>query len=412
MLLRFRVANVRSLRDEQELTFVAPPTAPAVRTVELPDGPLPVFPLLGIFGANASGKSNVLAALSDMRDAVLNSYAQWAARSNVPRHAFALDPKSAKEPAFFEVDILIDGERWTYGFELGEQRVEAEWVHRYPHGNRHRQEWLDRDASRDEPFRWPGNRVRDRAQLARRTRPDALLLSTAGTDNHPQLSPLFDWFRRNLWSIGPEIERVDRERFTAGRLNGPQGRRIRELLKVADLGIAGAVVEDGAPDRPGAVRLLHRTSGGEVAFDWEQESYGTRSWFALLGPLLLALDEGAVLLIDELNASLHPRMAAEVIRVFHDSDANPEGAQLVFTSHDATLLSAPSSERLLESEQIWLTEKDADGATHLYALTEAHPGPEEDLTVSYLQGVFGAVPDLLEGQIALRVRDAREAGRG
>ncbi|MFE4334438.1 ATP/GTP-binding protein [Streptomyces sp. NPDC056831] len=410
MLLRFRVANVRSLRDEQELTFVAPPSAPAVRIVTTPDGPLALFPLVGIFGANASGKSNVLAALSDMRDAVLNSYAQWAARSSVPRHVFALDSKSAVEPAFFEADVLIGGERWTYGFELGEERVEAEWVHRYPRGNRHRQEWLDRDASRQEPFRWPGNRVRDRAQLARRTRPDALLLSTAGTDNHPQLSPLFDWFRRNLWPIGPEIERSERERFTAEQLSGLQGRRIRELLQVADLGIAGAVVEDGAQDRPGGVRLLHRTSGGEVPLDWEQESYGTRSWFALLGPLLLALDQGAVLLLDELDASLHPRMAAEVIRIFHDPEANPKCAQLVFTSHDATLLGAPSGERLLEPEQIWLTQKDADGATHLYALTEADPGPEENLAASYLEGVFGAVPDLLEGQIALRVRDAREAG--
>ncbi|WP_405139268.1 ATP-binding protein [Sphaerisporangium sp. NBC_01403] len=148
-----------------------------------------------------------------------------------------------------------------------------------------------------------------------------------------------------------------------------------------------------------------------LPLDWQHESFGTRSWFALLGPILLALDEGAVLLIDELDASLHSRMAAEIIRIFADPDANPAGAQLIFTSHDATVLSSPSGERLLAPEQVWLTEKDEDGATKLYALTEAGPGEEENLTVSYLEGAFGAVPDLLEGQIARRMAAAREAGR-
>ncbi|WP_433361323.1 AAA family ATPase [Streptosporangium sp. CA-115845] len=410
MLLRFRTANVRSLRDEQELTFVAPPEAVTAREVELADGTIRVYPLVGVFGANASGKSNVLAALCDMRDAVLDSYARWASFRGIPRQMFALDLACADEPSFFEVDVVLDGVRWTYGFELGAERVESEWVHSYPRGRR--QEWLDRDASRPEPYRWPGNRVRDRGQLARRTRSDALLLSTAGTDNHPQLSALFHWFRRNLWSIGPEGERQDRESFTASQLEGEHGPRIRELLRVADLGITGAEVERGEAGRSHAVRLLHRSAGGgEVAFDWQHESFGTRSWFALLGPILLALDEGAVLLIDELDASLHSRMAAEVIRVFADPDANPAGAQLIFTSHDATVLSSPSGERLLAPGQVWLTEKDKGGATRLYALTEAEPGEEENLTVSYLEGAFGAVPDLLEGQLARRVTAAREAGR-
>ncbi|WP_101254757.1 AAA family ATPase [Streptomyces barkulensis] len=415
MLLRFRVANVRSLRDEQELSFVVPPdgdTAGA-REVELADGTLAVYPLVGIFGANASGKSNVLAAMADMRSAVMNSYARWASYQGIPREAFALDPRSGAEPSFFEVDVVIDGVRWTYGFELGRERIEAEWVHSYPRGRR--QEWMDRDASRPEVYRWPGNRVRDRNHLAQRTRPNALLLSTAGTDNHPQLSPLFHWFRRNLWQVGPETEheRDARQSFTARRLLEGQGERIRELLRVADLGITGAEAEWGkaGEEVSPTVRLLHRSASGEsVPFEWERESYGTRSWFALLGPMLLALDEGAVLLVDELDASLHPRFAAEVIRVFHDPDANPRGAQLVFTSHDATVLSSPSGERLLEPGQVWLTEKDDAGATELYPLSAVSPGEQEDLMRSYLAGVFGGVPSLMEGQIARRLMTIRGSG--
>lgn len=411
MLLRFRAANVRSLRDEQELSFVVPESEPETTAREVRTGgdrSVAVLPLIGIFGANASGKSNVLAALTDMRSAVLNSYARWASFEGVPRRIFALDPRSEHEPSFFEVDLVIDEVRWTYGFELGPTRVEAEWIHSYPRG--HRQVWLDRDASRAEVYEWPASRVKDRAQLVRRTRPDTLLLSTAGTDNHPQLSALFHWFRRNLWLINQEDERDDREHFTVRALASSRAGRINELLRVADLGITGAQVVQEGKDRP-KVRLTHRSATGEVTFDWQNESFGTRSWFALLGPLLLALDEGAVLLVDELDASLHPRFAAEVIRLFHDPQANPKGAQLVFTSHDASVLTTPSGGRLLEPEQVWLTEKDEDGATELYPLTAASPGEGEDLMKSYLAGAFGAVPSLLEGQIARRLLAATEQER-
>jgi AAA15 family ATPase/GTPase len=134
----------------------------------------------------------------------------------------------------------------------------------------------------------------------------------------------------------------------------------------------------------------------------------------------LALDEGAVLLVDELDASLHPRFAAEVIRLFHDPQANAKGAQLLFTSHDPSVLTTPSGGRLLEPGQVWLTEKDKDGATDLYPLTAASPGEDEDLMKSYLAGAFGAVPSLLEGQVARRLvtattrtmREGRNAADG
>lgn len=410
MLLGFRTANVRSLRNEQELSFVVPhgEESDVARTVELSDGKqLQVYPLLGIFGANASGKSNMIFALKKMREAVLSSYAEWTSYQGIPREVFALDPKAAEESAFYEADfVLDDGVRWTYGFELGASRVESEWLHAYPKGRR--QEWLDRDASREKVFNFPNDRIQDRALLARTTRPDALLLSRAANDNHPQLTRIYRWFQQNLWDVTPEIEIAQREAFTAGQLLDERSReRIEELLRVADLGITGAEVEQ-RPGRAPVVRLLHASEGGEpVSLDWEHESFGTRSWFALIGPLLLALDKGAVLLIDELDASLHPRFAAEVVRLFQASWANTEGAQLVFTSHDPSLLSSPRGGRQLEPGQIWLTEKDKNGATEIYPLSDAEPGEEEDLTDSYLAGVFGGVPRMAAGQIGRKLLTAR-----
>lgn len=403
MLLRLRVANVRSLRDEQELSFVAPDEEPdeVARALTLAgDQQVQVYPLVGVFGANASGKSNILTALADMRSAVLDSYARWASFDGTERIPFALEAEKRSEPSFFEVDLALDGVRWTYGFELGAERVEAEWLHCYPRGRR--QVWLDRDASRPQVYEWPGARVKGRAQLERRTRANALLLSTAGTDNHPQLSPLFHWFRTNLRLVNQEDERPEREAFTKAELPGRRARRINELLQIADLGLAGMDVIRDSSGRT-TVKLVHRSATGDVALDWRQESLGTRSWFALLGPLLLALDEGAVLLVDELDASLHPRFAAEVVRLFHDPQANPHDAQLVFTSHDPTVLTTPSGGRLLAPGQVWLTEKDDDGATELYPLTAASPGEDEDLMKSYLAGAYGGVPELLEGQFARRL---------
>ncbi|MEU8906402.1 AAA family ATPase [Streptomyces mirabilis] len=416
MLLRFRVANVRSLRDEQELSFVASEETEedraAARETVLSDGRrLPVHTVLAVFGANASGKSNVIAALKNMKRAVLRSYADWTSYDGIPRDEFALDPKAVSETSLYEADIVLDdGVRWTYGFELGQRRVEAEWLYAYPKGRR--QVWFERDATRDKDFDFPGDRLHDRTRLARTTRPDALLLTRAANDGHEQLTPVFDWFKSNLWDVTPEIERSQREDYTAMRLlrSDDFRRRAEELLRVADLGIAGVEVEQTSSGRP-LVRLIHSGGGEQTALDWTLESWGTRSWFALIGPILLALDTGAVLLIDELDASLHSRFAAEVVRLFQAPWVNPKGAQLVFTGHDPSLLRTPGGGRLLQPGQIWLTEKDDRGATSLSSVADWEPTDEEDLMASYLAGTFGAVPKVSEGQIGRRLLRTDDTAR-
>ncbi|WP_326694506.1 AAA family ATPase [Streptomyces sp. NBC_01766] len=416
MLLRFRVANVRSLRDEQELSFVASEgnerERAAARETVLSDGHrLAVHTVVGVFGANASGKSNVIAALKNMRHAVLRSYADWTSYDGIPRDEFALDSKAASETTLYEADfVLDDGVRWTYGFELGARRVEAEWLHAYPKGRR--QVWFERDADREKDFDFPGERLHDRTRLARTTRPDALLLTRAANDGHEQLTPVFDWFKHNLWDVTPETERAQREDYTALQLlrNADFQRRAEELLKVADLGIAGVEVEQSPSGRP-LVRLIHAGGEGRTTLDWSAESWGTRSWFALIGPLLLALDTGAVLLIDELDASLHPRFAAEVVRLFQAPWVNPKGAQLIFTGHDPSLLRTPGGGRLLEPGQLWLTEKDERGATELSSIVDWEPTDEEDLMASYLAGSFGAVPKVSEGQIGRRLMRTDDLAR-
>jgi hypothetical protein len=411
VLLRFRVANHRSIRDECALSLIGTGlnegTARATGLRDAGDE-VAALPVLGVFGANASGKTNLLSALHDMRAAVRTSFADWPKSPGVPRRPFKFDPDSAEETSLFEVDLTLGRRpvRFTYGFELSDERVEAEWLHAYPHGER--EVWFDREADRPATeggefvFESSGFTARTK-DLVALTRSDALFLSTGATLNDPQLSALFRWFLDNLWLMTPGEDVVHRTKWTQDLLTGSSAgsgyrERILHLMAAADLGITGIEVDP----ETGGVRLRHRTaSGGEIPLDFlTEESFGTHAWFAFLGPMLTVLDKGAVLLVDELDSSLHPTLAAEVVRIFQDPKANPNSAQLIFTTHDATLLGSEVLDRPLGRDQVWITAKNRSGTTELYPLTAAHPAEGDNLERGYLRGRYGGVPRVSAGEIA------------
>ncbi len=417
MLLRFKVANHRSIRDEHELSLVATEfnEGTARSTGVRAEGrEISVVPVAGIFGANASGKSNVLAALRAMREAVRTSLAEWAQGSGVPREPFALDAQARDDTTLFEVDLLLGEKpvRYTYGFELSDDRVEAEWLHAYPHGRK--QVWFDREAGRvsGDEFSFPGDGLRGaKERLAEFTRPNSLFLTVAASLNHPQLSTIHRWFLDNLWIVTPGNDIAALADYTRRLLTTAGGTRkeqhqqqIEALLRVADLGVAGLRI-DPSLSIERQVQLLHHNGTGEaVPLDFlRQESLGTFVWFSFLGPLLNVLDHGSVLLVDELNASLHPALAAEVIRIFQDPKANPHQAQMIFTTHDATLLGSSLVDRPLDRDQVWITAKRRSGETELYPLIDARPRKEENLERGYLRGRYGGVPRITSGELAREV---------
>jgi hypothetical protein len=421
VLLRFRVVNHRSIRDECELSFVsasADDSLARATTLRDHDHAVSVLPVIGIFGANASGKTNLLRALFDMRDAVRTSFAEWAAQPGVPRQPFKLDPASSDETTLYEVDLMLGANpvRYTYGFELSDERVEAEWLHAYPEGRR--VVWFDREAGRPEAeggeFLFPRSNSQtapsavtgfqgQRDVLVPVTRPNALFLSTGATLNDPQLAALHRWFIDNLWLMTPGQDVKARSDWTQRMLADPKrGKNYRkwlvELLSVADLGISGIDIDR----KSGEIALRHRRSdGSDIALDFlGEESLGTHSWFAFLGPMLSVLDAGSVLLVDELDSSLHPTLAAEVVRLFQNPKSNPRGAQLLFTTHDATLLGSAVLDRPLAREQVWITSKKTSGETELYPLAAAGPAEDEDLERGYLRGRYGGSPRVSVGEIA------------
>jgi hypothetical protein len=391
MLLRFRVENFRSFRTEQTLSMVASPFKDRVETVFRPSGAEEgVLPAAAIYGANASGKTNVILALRFMRDAVKNSHARWEPDEPIKIEPFA---EGSAALSSFAADFLLNGVRYQYGFSVSFLAVLEEWLLAYPSGKR--QTWFSRKTGK--PISFSAKMPGDNRSIERLTRPNSLFLSAAAQNNHVALSPVFRWFSRSLSFVLGGRSRVGRRTAVLCDDAGSRGRLAR-LLSLADLGITDLRVAETIVRREGEeyeerakeIVFLHRVGDSVRIFREAQESKGTIAFLSLLAPILRALDDGGIVCVDELDHSLHPLLAIELIRLFSETKRNPKGAQLIFNTHDTNLLSAD----VLRRDQIWFTEKARDGASQLYPLTDFKARREENLENGYLQGRYGAIPYL------------------
>ena len=393
MLVQFRVENHRSLRDEQTLSLAAATDKTDAHVLRVDGLGEAIVPVVGIYGANASGKSNVLAALGFLRGAVVESQRQWDVE-DTPHDPFRLSRK-VNEPSLYEVDVVVDGVRFRYGFQLSASRVEEEWLFAWPHGRKAM--WFEREGDRFE-F---GKTLHGENEVIRNlTRPNSLFLSAAAQNNHPALSPIVRYFAAWLFSglgggamLGRGHDMTLFEQLDALSTSGERT-SLLHLLQAADTGILDVRVDPGLVRR---VELRHRSA--EEDHSWLpllMESAGTIALLALAPDIIHVLRTGGLLCVDELEASLHPSLALSVVRLFNDPEHNRRNAQLVFTTHDTNLLGTTVGEPVLRRDQIWFTEKDDGGGTHLYPLTDFHPRKEENLERGYLQGRYGAVPFLGE----------------
>lgn len=412
MLLRFEVENHRSILDPAELSMIAvDEERSATRGFDLLNER--VLTVAGIYGPNASGKSNAIEALAWLSLAVRRSLRAWG--PTVPREPFRFG-RGPQSPSTYDIEMVAGGVRYAYHVELDDAEVLYEALHSYP--ERRRRVLFERDGLDIEFRRGLGGLAGTRELLT----PTTLALSAAMRADHPEIQP----FGLALTGIGMRGVAPARMRRLAGALSPPRLYRTERLfedvgitgqaslfdddsefsprserdtalalLRFADLGIDDVqVVQD---EEVHQVRLIHKAGDQDLPFDLGDESAGTRTWFALIGPMLDALRRGQILLFDEIDASLHPKLSARLLELFQDPVTNPRGAQLIFTTHDTSLLNH------LNRDEVWLTEKRGDGATTLTALAE-YGGDKVrrslNLEKAYLQGRFGAVPEL--DQVALR----------
>lgn len=417
MLLRFEVSNYRSILGPVELSMIAvdQDRAAARGFDQFSER---VLTVAGIYGPNASGKSTVLGALAWLSFAVRASLRSWSNFVPCFPHRFGDGPDRAST---FEVDFLVDGVRHGYRLEVDTWAVMYESLHSYP--ERRRRTLFEREGD-DISFRRGLSRVGGIQELLT---PTTLALSAAMRLGNPVIGAAGKALSR-MNALGPKRQGAtpflppEHDPLTevlAGQFedwtteSGPD-RAIRdgyvELLRFADPEINDVVIltdDDPEPSDPRhRLRFVRSDAGEPVLFEIAQESAGTQAWFSLLGPALGALIGGQVLLFDEIDASLHPRLSARLIELFQDPQTNPHGAQLIFTTHDTSLLGA------LNRDEVWFTEKAPGGATRLIALAEFGGDRVRrslNLERAYLQGRFGAIPDVDQADLRNAVGAALEA---
>jgi uncharacterized protein len=422
VLIEFRVKNFRSLRDEQVLSLVASKDDTLMDTHTMATGIKAAPHLLRssvMYGANASGKSNVVKALSFMRFMVVRS-AQMQADQLLPAQPFRLDETSKTQASEFEVTFLLEGVRYQYGFAITAQRVVSEHLLIYKTAKA--QLWLERsfDAEKGADQYKPCSSLKGAKQVwESATRPNALFLSTAVQLNSESLKPVFEWFSKHLVVISHDhpLHQDRMLRHTVDSLKSAEKRKaICDLMQAADISIADIDVVSQKAQRPTTIRFDHQANevsfsdemvevdedalrfhhvssdGSKAVFDLEEESTGTLHLLKLAGPVLdiLSTDtKASTLVIDELDANLHPLLLRQLVGLFHEPSVNQSGAQLVFTTHDTSLLNA---EALFRRDQVWLVEKGSDQASKLMSLSEFSPRKNEAIERGYLMGRYGGVP--------------------
>lgn len=417
MLIEFNVSNFLSFREQATLSLVKAKSAELEGSntfiTDAPSTPALLTSSV-IYGANAAGKSNLIKALDLMRDVVVDSAREGQAGEKLPVKPFLLDDSSYSQASDFEVTFVSSGVRYQYGFSATTERVLEEWLHAYPKGRPQR--WIERTYDEStQSYKWGSmEKLTGQKQLWQElTRSNALFLSTAIQLNCQQLKPVFQWFLKTLhvagfgrWHPGFSITLCEKEDTKL---------KVLEFLKAADVDIDDIELEyekfnpDSLPkdlpeeiksqigskfkDEPVInVRTCHTLSSGKkVLFDLSDESDGTQKIFALSGPWLDTLKNGYTLVIDELHDNLHPLMVKFLVDLFNNKETNPNNAQLIFTTHETSILNQDAFRR----DQVWFCEKDKCQSSRLFPLTDFSPRKGVDnLEKSYLSGRYGALPYL------------------
>jgi hypothetical protein len=405
--------NFRSFKEEAVLSMVASTDKTLLNENTAPTGvtSLPRAATSAvIYGPNASGKTNLLRGLWMMRGMILESSIIPAGQPyNI--QPFRLCKATVEAPSLFEATISLDGVRYQYGFEATPTRIVAEWLLVYQSAKP--QVWFDRrynEMSGEDEFKFGTGLKGNKRVWQEATRPNALFLSVAVQLNSESLTPLSRWFGEDLvvFLDGAQIP----DTFSTQRVQDPVWEnRIRTFLSSADIAISDIAVQklDGfsttfnidagtggatepRTERNEVLRPRFTHTAGDVAavMEYEDESQGTQKLFALAGPLFDIIQSGKVLVVDELDRSLHALLVRHFIQVFNDPQINKSGAQLIFSTHDTSQLDAG----ILRRDQVWFTDKAADQSSSLTPLLEFSPRKDEALERGYLRGRYGGVPIL------------------
>jgi AAA15 family ATPase/GTPase len=417
MLIEFSVGNYRSFKEKVTFSMVAANLVAKDKKLDennvfAVNEDLKLLKSAAIYGANASGKSNLAKALAFMADFMINSSRETQSVDEIAVEPFILSSETEEKPSFFELVFLIDGKQYRYGFEADYENIVSEWLFYVPKVRE--TSLFERQLNTikmSKTYKGKG--------IEQRTRHNALFLSVSAQFNVEIAVRILEWISNKLILISTESNQGDWHYTFGSLIRDENTHEIIKLIKELDLSIDDINVKsiditpnflpDTAPDEvkdfvkkagkvPGkTVEFIHRKFDqngdfqGFEKFNLEgYESEGTRKIFALAGYLVAALKEGSSLVIDELDARLHPLISQAIVKLFNSNETNPNNAQLIFMTHDTNLL----SNKLFRRDQIWFTEKNRYSATDLYSLAEYNIRNDASFESDYIKGRYGAIPYL------------------
>lgn len=415
MLQEFTVGNYLSFKEPVKLDLSTAAITEFPETV-FEVGKQKLLKGAVIYGANSSGKTNLLRAMSTMRHFVLSS-SKGSSQDDIGVEPFLLNPATAHRPSFFELLFFLNGKRYRYGFEVSREKVHGEWL--FVRGGQQEKPLFVRDLDGIEAM--PG--FREGVGLEEKTRDNALFLSVADQFNGKLSQAIMAWFRQ--WNT---ISGLRHEAYQAVTFNMLEDEKCKPLftrfLKQLDLGfhafqvvkepftsahlpknlpaeVLQQAIEDLKEQTLVSIETLHKVfddDGNEAGYKEfnlrTQESAGTNKVFNMLGPIFDTLMNGGVLVVDELGASMHPLLTKAVVSLFNSEEHNPNNAQLIFATHDTNLLSYGNFRR----DQIYFIEKGHYGASDLYALVEYKEEggktirKDRSFEKDYIQGRYGGIP--------------------
>ena len=401
MLIQFNIKNYKSFKDQVSLDMTATSIQEhPYNLLENTKGEK-YLKVAAIYGANASGKSNLIDAFYFMRFFVLNSLAKSNEDSNIPVKPFLFDKFSRNDKSEFEVFFTFKDKEYQYGFTVDQKKVYEEWLYKRDfRGKNNYKTLFERSAASircDNSFKeakiyTPG--VNDKT----------LFLSLLSTLNIREAKDIYDWFYNALvLDYGDAlIESYISRLLPAEKINDEAYLNdFQEFLKNIDINIDGIRIEKAKKAADTNEKEVYRVysrhkmqDGSEVEIPFSEESGGTQKMFCVYSFLMRCLQNGSTLFIDELDAKLHPLLLRYIISTYHNPKINTKGAQLIYSAHDSYTLSRETFRR----DQIWFTDKNSDGVSTLYSLAEYKLDNDKkvrnDATYykDYLSGRYGAIP--------------------
>lgn len=414
MLIEFSVGNYRSFKEKVTFSMLAANRVAKDKQLDdnnvfAVDDNLKLLKSAAIYGANASGKTNIAKALSFMKWFMINSSKETQSTEEINVERFRLSTETENEPSFFEIIFLLDGQRYRYGFEAAPNQVVSEWLYYVPKLKETKLfERENQKISSTKTYKADG--------IQQKTRHNALFLSVSAQFNVEIAEKILSFLKNNL-KVLSGLKDTSLSYTVNCLIESEHKNEIIQLIQKLDLGIGELeikqteITDDSWPDKmPDELKnLIIKNAGGKATsintvhkkFDRDgneistelfnlkkQESEGTQKLFALAGPIVDALKGGKVFIVDELDARLHPLISLAIVELFNSNETNPNNAQLIFMTHDTNLL----SNKVFRRDQIWFAEKNRQGATDLYSLAEYKVRNDASFESDYIKGRYGAIP--------------------